>query len=85
MLSIAARSFFETSLRVGLLTVGAGCEHTLFLSHAVLLQGGLEQFTAKLTEPLGKPLPPWPPTSLTDPKLGASAGPVGAVAAKLLR
>ena len=67
----------------------AGCEHTLFLSHAVLLQGGLEQFTTQMMEPLGKPLPPWPPTTVAghdaSAKLGASAGPVGAVGAKLLR
>lgn len=68
--------------------ISSGCEHSLFMSHDVLLQGDLTSFTTKLREPLGKPLPPLPTTTTIDPsttRLAASSGPVGIVGAKLLR
>lgn len=67
---------------------GSGCEHSLFLSHDVLIQGDLASFAAKLQEPLGNPLPPLSETTAIDAataSLSASEGPVGIVGAKLLR
>ena len=68
--------------------IGSGCEHSLFMSHDVLLQGDLTSFAAKLQEPLGKPLPPLSPTVAVDAataSLSSSTGPVAVVGAKLLR
>ena len=78
----------EPAAALAAAAIGSGCDHSLFMSHDVLLQGDLTSFTVKLREPLGKPLPPLPTTTTIDTSttsLAASSGPVGIVGAKLLR
>jgi hypothetical protein len=78
----------EPAAALAAAAVGSGCEHSLFLSHAVLLQDSLASFSAQLLKPLGKPLPPLPPSAAVDAatiSLGASDGPIGVVGAKLVR
>jgi hypothetical protein len=78
----------EPAAALAAAAIGAGCEHSLFMSHDVLLQGGLASFVAKLQEPLGELLPPLPPSTTVDPataNLGSSTGRIAVVGAKLLR
>ena len=78
----------EPAAALAAAAIRAGCEHSLFMSHDVLLQGGLANFAAKLQEPLGELLPPLPtstPVDATTAKLGSSTGRIAVVGAKLLR
>lgn len=67
--------------------ISSACEHSLFMSHGVLLKESLASFASKLQEPLGKPLPLSPNVAVdaTTVRLGASDGRVAVVGAKLLR